>query len=360
MTRLGAADGRARGRGQPRARRRSRRARRRTRPRRDRDERRRRRSVQAARPRRRPRRARPPRRAARASTSATSSPRRACSICGARGPRSSATCPMPRSRRRRRPAPRRGRGPCRSAGRARAPRRPQPLERVPYLAAADMLVLPSHTEGTPNVVLEALASGRRVVATSVGGVPDLITDKKLGALVPSKNPDALARRARARLPPALRCHRGRAARCARRLGGKRCGTPRRAAGRRRRCVTSPSRNSVPEHRVAGRSGSVPERRVAGRSDRATRPPVSPWSSAPASGPAPGTSCVPMSPYIRQPVVSSHVRGFQTGNGSYVGGQLISIGSRQPSKLSALENGSIWNPRSSGTQCSPCLRQLFST
>jgi len=70
---------------------------------------------------------------------------------------------------------------------------PQPLERVPtWMAASDLLVLPSHTEGTPNVVLEALASGRRVVATSVGGVPDLITDRKLGTLVPSKNPDALA------------------------------------------------------------------------------------------------------------------------------------------------------------------------
>jgi glycosyltransferase involved in cell wall biosynthesis len=69
----------------------------------------------------------------------------------------------------------------------------QPLERVPlYMAAADILCLPSHSEGTPNVVLEALASGRRVVATSVGGVPDLITEKTLGELVPSKDPDALA------------------------------------------------------------------------------------------------------------------------------------------------------------------------
>ena len=70
---------------------------------------------------------------------------------------------------------------------------PQPLERVPlWMAACDVLVLPSHTEGTPNVVLEALASGRRVVATRVGGVPDLITDRRLGALVPAKDPDALA------------------------------------------------------------------------------------------------------------------------------------------------------------------------
>jgi teichuronic acid biosynthesis glycosyltransferase TuaC len=69
----------------------------------------------------------------------------------------------------------------------------QPLERIPlYLAAADILVLPSHFEGTPNVVLEALASGRRVVATAVGGVPDLITSDTLGTLVPAADPDALA------------------------------------------------------------------------------------------------------------------------------------------------------------------------
>ena len=70
---------------------------------------------------------------------------------------------------------------------------PEPHERVNlWMAAADILVLPSHVEGTPNVVLEALASGRRVVASRVGGVPDLITSDVLGALVPAKDPDALA------------------------------------------------------------------------------------------------------------------------------------------------------------------------
>jgi teichuronic acid biosynthesis glycosyltransferase TuaC len=70
---------------------------------------------------------------------------------------------------------------------------PEPHERVTlWLAAADILVLPSHVEGTPNVVLEALASGRRVVASRVGGVPDLITSDALGALAPAKDPDALA------------------------------------------------------------------------------------------------------------------------------------------------------------------------
>jgi glycosyltransferase involved in cell wall biosynthesis len=70
---------------------------------------------------------------------------------------------------------------------------PQPLTQIPtWLAACDVLVLPSHVEGTPNVVLEALASGRRVVASAVGGVPDLITDPTLGTLVPPRAPEALA------------------------------------------------------------------------------------------------------------------------------------------------------------------------
>jgi teichuronic acid biosynthesis glycosyltransferase TuaC len=70
---------------------------------------------------------------------------------------------------------------------------PQPLPSIPtWMAACDVLVLPSHAEGTPNVVLEALACGRRVVATSVGGIPDLITSETLGTLVPAREPRALA------------------------------------------------------------------------------------------------------------------------------------------------------------------------
>ena len=42
------------------------------------------------------------------------------------------------------------------------------------------------------MVLEALASGRRVVASRVGGIPDLLTSAVLGTLVPPRAPDALA------------------------------------------------------------------------------------------------------------------------------------------------------------------------
>jgi glycosyltransferase involved in cell wall biosynthesis len=61
-----------------------------------------------------------------------------------------------------------------------------------WMAAADVVVLPSWNEGTPNAVIEALACGRRVVATRVGGTPDLITSELLGSLVPPKDPAALA------------------------------------------------------------------------------------------------------------------------------------------------------------------------
>lgn len=70
---------------------------------------------------------------------------------------------------------------------------PRPLAEVPtWMAACDVLALPSWAEGTPNVVLEALASGRRVVASAVGGIPDLITEPTLGELVPARDVKALA------------------------------------------------------------------------------------------------------------------------------------------------------------------------
>lgn len=60
------------------------------------------------------------------------------------------------------------------------------------LAAADVLVLPSWIEGLPLVVLEAMAAGVPVVATSVGGTPEAVVDGETGLLVPSRDVDALA------------------------------------------------------------------------------------------------------------------------------------------------------------------------
>jgi len=60
------------------------------------------------------------------------------------------------------------------------------------LRGSDILVNPSLSEGLPNIVLEALAFKVAVVATAVGGVPELIKDGRSGFLVPPKNPGKLA------------------------------------------------------------------------------------------------------------------------------------------------------------------------
>lgn len=69
--------------------------------------------------------------------------------------------------------------------------RRHPDEIPVWMAASDVLCLPSRREGCPNVVLEALASGRPVVAARVGAVPDLITERN-GIIVSPEDPDALA------------------------------------------------------------------------------------------------------------------------------------------------------------------------
>ncbi len=60
------------------------------------------------------------------------------------------------------------------------------------LAAADGFVLSSAWEGMPNVVMEAQAAARPVVATQVGGVPELVEDGKNGLLAPPADPAALS------------------------------------------------------------------------------------------------------------------------------------------------------------------------
>ncbi len=61
-----------------------------------------------------------------------------------------------------------------------------------YLKAFDLFTLPSLKEGLPYAILEAGASGVPIIATEVGGIPDIIEHEKSGLLVPSKNAAALA------------------------------------------------------------------------------------------------------------------------------------------------------------------------
>lgn len=61
-----------------------------------------------------------------------------------------------------------------------------------WLPSFDLVVLPSFTEGMPNIVLEAFAAAVPVVATAVGGTPEIIEEGKSGFLVPTGDSDAMA------------------------------------------------------------------------------------------------------------------------------------------------------------------------
>jgi glycosyltransferase involved in cell wall biosynthesis len=68
-----------------------------------------------------------------------------------------------------------------------------PRDDVPaLLAACDVFVLPSLFEGAPLAILEAMAAGRPVVASRIGGVDELLLDGVTGLLVPPADPAALA------------------------------------------------------------------------------------------------------------------------------------------------------------------------
>lgn len=88
-----------------------------------------------------------------------------------------------------------------------------PAEVAELLAGADVFVLPSQSEGQPMAVLEAMAHGLAVVASDVGGIPEMIEDGRSGLLVPPDDVEALGAALRAVLTDADRRHAlGRAAR----------------------------------------------------------------------------------------------------------------------------------------------------
>jgi len=63
-----------------------------------------------------------------------------------------------------------------------------------YLTKMQLLLLPSKSEGIPNVILEAMACGVPVLATPVGGIPDIIRDGETGFLLKSNDPRHIANR----------------------------------------------------------------------------------------------------------------------------------------------------------------------
>jgi glycosyltransferase involved in cell wall biosynthesis len=62
----------------------------------------------------------------------------------------------------------------------------------PFYALADVFVLPSHSEGSPNVLLEAMAAEVPIVATAVGGVPEIVQHEASALLVSPQTPAAMA------------------------------------------------------------------------------------------------------------------------------------------------------------------------
>ena len=68
-----------------------------------------------------------------------------------------------------------------------------PHEKLPEcLNELKLLVLPSHTEGLPNILLEAMACGTPVLATPVGAIPDLVKDGSTGFVLENNSPEEIA------------------------------------------------------------------------------------------------------------------------------------------------------------------------
>lgn len=87
----------------------------------------------------------------------------------------------------------------------------RPEEKSAFMSSLDVFVLASLTEGTPNSSIEAMAHGLPVIATSVGGIPDVVT-RETGILVPPGDAEALGQAInRLAADPALRAEMGHAA-----------------------------------------------------------------------------------------------------------------------------------------------------
>jgi glycosyltransferase involved in cell wall biosynthesis len=67
----------------------------------------------------------------------------------------------------------------------------RPDERKAFMHDVDVFVMPSFTEGTPNCIIEAMANGKPIIASAVGGIPDMI-DSDSGILVPPGDTEALS------------------------------------------------------------------------------------------------------------------------------------------------------------------------
>jgi glycosyltransferase involved in cell wall biosynthesis len=61
-----------------------------------------------------------------------------------------------------------------------------------FIAAFDLVLLPSRWEGLPVSILEAMALGKPVLATAVGGIPELVSSGETGLLIPEAQPEQIA------------------------------------------------------------------------------------------------------------------------------------------------------------------------